>query len=109
VEICFYFAMDRHQLRSLRKARNLTQGELATLVTNDGGTVSQSMISQMELGRRPMPRKEKEIGSSATWEPSVYDELVEVLTEWSDEDIRRSLGSSSAQRGAYGRAGESPT
>jgi hypothetical protein len=58
--------------------------------------VSQSMISQMEKHLNeaciPIPHKPRELGPGiGVMEPSIHDQLVEYLTEWSDEELKEML------------------
>jgi transcriptional regulator with XRE-family HTH domain len=100
--------MDSHALRAARKRRGLTQDQIAqALMTvrkrrsvhrsgDDLDSLTQSMISQMERGVRPIPRRQRELGGLA--EPSIHDELVDLLA-LDDADLREVVGR--AARGPY--------
>ncbi len=104
--------MDGRELRRQRLRRGLTQDQLARMVMtarwrnriyrngDDPLHITQSMISQIERGVRPMPRREREL----EWMPdarmvSLHDELVEIL-ETSDDELREMLETLAA-RGPY--------
>ena len=86
--------MDGQELRARRKARGLTQGQLAELLD-----VSQSMVSQMETGKCPIPAKERVIVQDVR-NPSVREDLEEIFA-LSDEELREAVGNA-APRGPYG-------
>src|SRR4051794_26392628 len=93
--------MDGEALRTERRRRGLTQDQVArALLTvrkrqalhregDDLDSVTQSMVSQMERGVRPIPRGERELGQ--TTEPSIHDELSELFA-LSDEDLHEAVG-----------------
>ena len=111
---CLSFAllMDGRELRKQRLRKGLTQDQLARMVMtarwrsriyrkgDDPLHITQSMISQIERGVRPMPRREREF----EWMPdagmvSLHDELVEIL-ETSDDELQEML-ETPASRGPY--------
>ena len=70
--------MDGHELRAFRRARGLTQMQLAAVLE-----ISQSMVSQMETGRRPIPKRERELAGEA--EPPLSEDLEQLIEAEQDE------------------------
>ena len=70
--------MDRRELRAFRRARGLTQRQLAGLLD-----ISQSMVSQMETGRCPIPTRERELAGEP--EPSLSEDLEQLIEAEKDE------------------------
>ena len=88
--------MDAHELRAFRRARGLTQQQLAGLLD-----ISQSMVSQMETGRCPIPTRERELAPGVPPDPSLREELEELLA-LDDEELRDwADGTARAPRGPY--------
>ncbi len=86
--------MNGVEMRASRKARRLTQEQLANLLR-----VSQSMVAQMEAGTRPIPAREREIAQDVV-DPSISEELHEIFAI-SEEELREEVGDA-APRGPYG-------
>jgi transcriptional regulator with XRE-family HTH domain len=102
--------VDGKELRRRRQARGLTQDRLARMIITTRrrrsvhrkadhlDSITQSMISQMERGVRPIPRGERELVQDVI-EPSIHDVLVDILINWSDAEVRDDADR--APRGPY--------
>ena len=88
--------MDAHELRAFRRARGLTQMQLAGVLD-----ISQSMVSQMETGRRPIPKRERKLAGEA--EPSLGEDLEQLIEAEQDElhQWAEDVGVSAPTRGPY--------